>query len=287
MSHGGTGDHTALAIDIGGTKVDCALVASDGSITKRQRIDVRDHPDNLYEAIEKVATDFVSLAPGSVIGVACPGPLNDNGRRVSPINIPQWVDFPLLDKLEMSFGSRVTIAGDVQALALAEGHYGAAREMRNYFSLVVSTGVGGAIVMNGKLLEGDSGNAGHLGHLTVVPEGHLCSCGSRGCLEAEASGWAIERDTGAGAEKADAATKARCATLVGRAIGTLAAVMDINHCFVSGSVARGFGDDFFRTATTQARAVAGLSFAQHVTVAPSGLGETGSLLGAALVGWGL
>ena len=113
----------------------------------------------------------------------------------------------------------------------------------------------------------------------------MCSCGSYGCLEAEASGWAIETRTGRPAIEADAVTRHRTADLVGRAVGTLAVVLDFNHCYVAGSVALGFGDEFFEVANKSARAVAMLPYSQHLEIRRSGLGVDGPLLGAALVGW--
>jgi glucokinase len=151
--------------------------------------------------------------------------------------------------------------------------------------MVVSTGVGGALVMDGRLVNGDSGNAGHLGHLNVVPYGRRCSCGAAGCLEAEVSGWAIAEMTGRAPEFADEVVRTRTATLVGRAIGTLAAVLDFNHCYVAGSVALGFGDDFFATANTSARELARIGFAHELVVLRSGLGSDGPILGAACVAW--
>jgi glucokinase len=151
--------------------------------------------------------------------------------------------------------------------------------------MVVSTGVGGALVMDGRLVNGDSGNAGHLGHLNVVPHGRRCSCGAAGCLEAEASGWAIAEMTGRDPQFADEVVRTRTATLVGRAIGTLAAVLDFNHCFVAGSVALGFGENFFRTANTSARELATIGFAKELVVLRSSLGSDGPILGAACVAW--
>jgi glucokinase len=191
----------------------------------------------------------------------------------------------LAEKLAEVVTIPVAIEGDVRALALAEGTFGAAKGIRNYASLVVSTGVGGALVLDGSLLDGDSGNAGHLGHVNVVPNGRPCSCGARGCLEAYASGWAITQAHATAPVDATPEVRAETATYVGRAIGTLASVLDFNHCFVAGSVALGYGDDFFATATGAAREMATMHYSTELTIAPSGLGDTGPLLGAALVGW--
>jgi glucokinase len=168
---------------------------------------------------------------------------------------------------------------------LAEGAFGAARDDSSYLSMVVSTGVGGGLVIDGELLDGESGNAGHIGHLNVVPNGNLCSCGAFGCLEAEASGWAIEALTGRNPAEADAATRVRTADLVGRAVGSLASVLDFSHCYIAGSVALGFGDEFFDVANKSARAIARLPYSEHLEINRSELGVDGPLLGAALVAW--
>jgi glucokinase len=187
--------------------------------------------------------------------------------------------------LRDALGVEVYVDGDARALALAEGAFGAARRKSSYLSMVVSTGVGGGLVIDGELLDGESGNAGHIGHLNVVPNGNLCSCGAFGCLEAEASGWAIEALTGRSPAEADAATRVRTADLVGRAVGSLASVLDFSHCYIAGSVALGFGDEFFDVANKSARAMARLPYSEHLEISRSELGVDGPLLGAALVAW--
>ena len=275
-----------LALDIGGTKVEAAVVTREGVILRRDRIDVKESGSALFEEVVALLERVRSRDVVSALGVACAGPMQAGGRSVSPLNIPSWRDFPLRSRLHDATGLRVEIEGDVRALALAEGIFGAARDVASYASMVVSTGVGGALVMDGRLLNGDSGNAGHLGHINVVPEGRACSCGAAGCLEAEASGWAIEKMTGQSAQFADEATRHRTATLVGRAVGTLASVLDFNHCFVAGSVALGYGDDFFLTATHVARQLATMQYSRRLEIYRSGLGSDGTILGAACVAWG-
>ena len=107
---------------------------------------------------------------------------------MSPLNIPGWRDFPLRRRLAEALGVAVHIDNDAKALALGEGWRGAARGERDFIAMVVSTGVGGGIVLDGRLLDGADGNAGHIGHVIVEPDGRLCACGGQGCLEAEASG---------------------------------------------------------------------------------------------------
>ena len=274
-----------LAVDIGASKIEAAVVARNGSIQARERVDVASYPHELFDALvdllKRVRADHVI----DVIGVGCAGPMTRGGVTVSPLNIAQWRLFPLQQKLRDALNTEVYVDGDARALALAEGAFGAARDIDSYLSMVVSTGVGGAFVLNGRLLDGATGNAGHVGHLNVVTNGALCSCGARGCLEAEASGWAIESRTGRSASDADQATRLRTGELVGRAVGTLSSVLDFRSCFVAGSVALGFGDEFFVEANKAARTVAMMPYSHDVEIRKSQLGNDGPLLGAALVGW--
>ena len=278
-------DSSVVAIDIGGTKVDVAVVLPGGVVVERDRVDVALAGTELFSSIATLVRDRCDRFSIAAVGVACAGPMVSGGVSVSPINIPQWNEFPLAAELEATSSTPVVVDGDVRALALAEGRFGAAVGLSNYASLVVSTGIGGALVLDGALLNGATRNSGHLGHLTVVTDGHLCSCGARGCLEAEASGWAIEKKWGVSPVNADSEIRREVATLVGLAIGTLASVLDYTQCFVGGSVALGYGPSFFTTATLAARERAGLDFARMVSIQPTGLGSEGPLLGAAMVAW--
>jgi glucokinase len=264
-----------LALDIGATKVEAAIVRPDGSIEFRDRLLVADYTDNLIDAIITMARRAVAHVPVQTVGVGCAGPMSRGGATVSPLNIPSWRDFPLRHSLRDGLGIEV----------LAEGQFGAAQEDSSYLSMVVSTGVGGGIVIDGRLLDGESGNAGHIGHLNVVTDGAMCSCGAYGCLEAEASGWSIETRTGRPASEANQFVRQRTGELVGRAVGTLASVFDFSHCYIAGSVALGFGDEFFEVANKSARAIAMLPYSEHLEIRRSALGVNGPLLGASMVAW--
>ena len=151
--------------------------------------------------------------------------------------------------------------------------------------MVVSTGVGGGIVVDGRLLDGASGNAGHIGHVCVEPEGRLCPCGARGCLEAEVSGTAIAAVTGRPAAEAGPDVVARAGRLVGRAVASVVNLCDLGLAVVAGSVALGFGDPFFAAAQAELDAHARISFARGARIRPAGLGAAGPLVGAAAVAW--
>jgi glucokinase len=274
-----------LALDIGASKVDVAVVGRDGLIHSRGRVDVTSHGSDLFDAIVRESRSVLDGREVSAIGVGCAGPMTRGGETVSPLNIAGWRDFPLRRSLHDALDLDIFIEGDARALALAEGVFGAARNQTSYVSMVVSTGVGGGFVLNGRLLDGETGNAGHIGHLNVVPNGTLCSCGAFGCLEAEVSGRAIEARTGRPAIEADLSTRQRTGELVGRAVGTLSSVLDFRHCYVAGSVALGYGDEFFDAANKAARSVAMMSYSHDVEIRPSQLGADGPILGAAVIAW--
>ena len=150
--------------------------------------------------------------------------------------------------------------------------------------MVVSTGVGGGIVLDGRLLDGAQGNAGHIGHVIVDPDGRACACGGRGCLEAEASGTAIAAITGRPPKEASPDVIARTGRLVGLAVASTANLLDLKLAVVAGSVALGFGDPFFAAAQAEIDARARLDFSRGTKIRPAALGADGPLVGAAAVG---
>jgi glucokinase len=236
------------------------------------------------------ATEAPRYAPGRIVtcGVGTGGPMTVHGETVSPLNIPAWRRFPLrasLHRLPEVAGVPLAIDNDAKALALGEGWRGGATGERDYLAMVVSTGVGGGIVLDGRLLEGASGNAGHIGHVIVEPGGRLCGCGGRGCLEAEASGLAIEAATGSPAADAPREVIERTGTLVGRAVASVANLLDLRLAVVAGSVALGFGTRFFLAAQREIESRARLDHSRGARIEPAGLGADGPLIGAAAVGW--
>lgn len=233
--------------------------------------------------VKEVLADEELATPAC--GVGCGGPMSPGGDEVSPLNIGGWRRFPLKARLESLTGLPVAVDNDAKALALGEGWLGAAVGARDYLAMVVSTGIGGGIVLDGRLLDGRLGNAGHIGHVVVEPDGRHCACGGRGCLEAEASGLAIAQVTGRPPVEATAEVVARCGTLVGRAVASVANLLDLPLAVVAGSVALGFGAPFFDAAQREVQARAGLEFARGTRVVPAGLGAEGPLIGAAAVGY--
>ena len=274
-----------VAVDVGGTKLAAGVVDERGSLLERDRRPTRGDGD-----AEELFEDLVSLARpfavrGVAVGVGTGGPMTAGGEQVSPLNIPAWRDFPLRSRLAEALDLPVHVDNDAKALALGEGWTGAAAGRADFIAMVVSTGVGGGVVLDGRLLDGAAGNAGHVGHVIVEPEGRICPCGARGCLEAEASGTAIAAITGAPAAEAGESVRQRCGTLVGRAIASVVNLLDLPLAVVSGSVALGYGDDFFRSAQRELDERARLDFARGARVVPGGLGDAGPLIGAGAVAW--
>lgn len=218
-------------------------------------------------------------------GVGAGGPMAPGGEAISPLNIADWRAFPLRSRLAGVLDLPVHVDNDAKAVALAEGWVGAAAGRGDYLAMVVSTGVGGGIVSGGRLLDGRSGNAGHVGHVVVVPGGRRCACGGRGCLEAEASGLAIAAATSAPASQASPEVVARTGALVGRAVASVANLCDLDLAVVAGSVALGFGRPFFAAAQAELAALARLDFSSGARIVPAGLGADGPLIGAAAVAW--
>jgi glucokinase len=283
----------ALAVDIGGTKMAAGLVAPDGTLLERtlQPTPSSAGPDDaevLWNALAGVVQGIADLVGPEdrlvVCGTGCGGPMSPGGDEVSPLNIAGWRSFPLRARLAALTGLPTFVDNDAKALALGEGWVGAAAGQDDYIAMVVSTGVGGGIVLDGRLLDGRLGNAGHVGHIVVVPGGRDCVCGSRGCLEAEASGTALAALTGQSARLASPEWVARTGMLVGRAISAVAVLLDLSLAVVSGSVALGFGEPFFEAAQAEMDRLCRIAFARGSRVVPGGLGDGGPLVGAARVG---
>jgi glucokinase len=281
-----------VAIDIGSTKMAVGVMTTQGELIERDQVPV-DHGitgEALFAALDDVVQSQIELARTrhqmrpAVIGVGCAGPVTPEVELVSPLNTLAWRDFPLRSRLATATGLAVFGELDAKALALAEGWLGAAQGRNSFLAMVVSTGVGGGIVLNGQLLDGASGNAGHVGHIIVEPNGRRCACGSRGCLEAEASGTAIAAITGRPASEPTYEIMQRTGRLVGRAVSSVCNLLDLDLVVVGGSVALGFGATFFNAAQTALTEHCQLSFSRSARITPARLGDRGPLIGAGAAG---
>lgn len=283
----------AIGIDIGATKCAVGIVSRNGELLDREvmRVNHAATADQLFDDLAVAIASQLSKAVDVyqarpvVVGVGSAGPIAPNVEWVSPLNISAWRQFPLRERLEALSGLSVFGDGDAKALALAEGWLGAAKGHQSFMAMVVSTGVGGGIVLNGSLLDGDTGNAGHVGHVVVEPNGRRCACGGRGCLEAEASGPAIEAISGRPVEQATFETMQRAGRLVGRATASVCNLLDMKLVVVGGSVALNFGANFFNAAQKTMDELCALDFSHNARIVPARLGFEGPIIGAAAVGW--
>ena len=190
-----------IAVDIGGTKFIAAVVEDGGRILSRVYCPTLAHEgprkviDRLILSIRSAAhKSGIDIGDMQGIGVAAAGIIDLNkGLIIESPNLPHWRNIKLIDILYKKFGGPIYLVNDASAAALGEFHLGAGHGVSNMVYLTVSTGIGGGIIINGDLYEGSDGCAGEFGHMIVDTDGPECKCGSRGCLEALASGTAIAR----------------------------------------------------------------------------------------------
>jgi glucokinase len=281
-----------LAIDIGDAKLAAGLMTMKGELLDRDDVDIDFgmNAETLFASLNTIAQGQLERARTHhnarpmAVGVGCAGPVRPDVVAVSPIHIPAWRSFPLRSKIASA--TALNVYGDLgaKALALAEGWLGAAQGRQDFLAMVVSSTVEGGIVLNGQLLDGATGNAGHVGHVVVEPNGRRCLCGSRGCLDAEASGPAIEAITGRSHREPTYEIMQRTGRLVGRAVASVCNMLDLDLAVVGGSVALGFGATFFNSAQETLDEHAQLSFSRSARIIQARLGGRGPLIGAGAVG---
>ena len=305
----------ALAIDVGGTKLAAAVVDSEGQLLSSDRAPTANAADDeaLYQRLEELCRRVVtaSHAEISAVGVGCGGPMEYPAGIVSPLNIPVWREFPLRARLTESFELPTIVDNDAKALALGEHWRGAGHRSRNMLGMVVSTGVGGGAIIDGRLLHGNGGNAGHIGHIIVWPEGPLCGCGARGCVEGVASGTGLARrlttaiaegtptSLPPGASAVEIASAARqgdsfaqwlfktAGEGVGRGIASAAALLDLELVVIGGSIALKAWDLLGPPLESELRRSARLDFTRNVRVVHAELGDAAGLYGAAKLAFAL
>ena len=194
-------DAPALAVDLGGTKLLVGIVDHGGRVLAEDRIATpREGPESVARAIRDLARELrasLSLDAATLagVGVAVAGPTDhDRGVVYDPPNLNGWRDeTPFGPLLARELKETVHLENDANAAALGEAWVGAGRGVRDLAYITVSTGIGGGFILGGRLYRGANGTAGEIGHMIVDPDGPLCHCGNRGCLEALASGTAIAR----------------------------------------------------------------------------------------------
>lgn len=272
-----------LAVDIGGTKLAAGIVAPDGELLSSAQVPTP--RVGVWDALAVLVNEQIqgSTIEVSACGVGCGGPMEPDGELVSTLHIAEWRNFPLRESLAKHTRLPTFVANDAQAIVLGEHWVGALQGERNAIGMVVSTGVGGGVISDSRPVRGRLGNAGHIGHVIVEPDGRLCACGARGCLEAHASGTAIRDLTGRPAKDADIEVRRQTGRYVGRALASVGALFDLRRAVVGGSVALGFGAPFFEGVSEELDLRCGLDFIRGFVVTPVALGPSCPLIGAAAV----
>lgn len=293
-----------LALDIGGTKIAVGLVDPSGELVHRA---VEPTPkdreaEHVWGVIERMIADATKIAEGAIraVGIGSAGPIDATAGTVSPVNIVSWQGFPLRDRVAATVPDvPVRLAGDAICMALGEHWRGAGFGARFVLGMVVSTGVGGGLVLDGQPYQGRTGNAGHVGHVVVELDGQPCPCGGHGCVETVASGpwmtrWALANGW-AGPPGADAAALGRAAeagdpvamkafrrgaTALAAMIASVGAVCDLDLVVIGGGVAKS-GATLFDPLRTALAGYTGLSFIRGLRVVPAALGGDAGLIGAA------
>jgi glucokinase len=238
-------------IDLGGTQVRVALARSDGNViasvktktpllgTPQAMVDWAAAEIDRHRGREKVRS----------ITIAAPGPIDiKRGVLVNPPNLPGWRNVPLAAMLAHATGAKVHLANDADMAGLGEFHHGAGRGTRNMVYITWSTGIGGGLIIDGKLHRGAHGTAGEVGHMIIDPSGPLDTCGQRGCLEAFIGGANLARETGHTAAELFAAAAQgnkhslmvveRAARYMGLALISLTNILDPEMFVIGGGVSR-------------------------------------------------
>ncbi|GAA3200322.1 ROK family protein [Actinocorallia longicatena] len=294
-------DERVLAIDVGGTKLAVGIVDPGGRVETYERTETpKVDAEGLWRTLESLL-DKLPESDLIGVGVGCGGPMEWPSGEVSPLNIPGWRGFPLRERLRERYkGLPVRIHNDAVTVAVGEHWRGAGRGSRNVLGMVISTGVGGGLILGDRLIDGASGNAGHIGHIVVDPGGMPCKCGGRGCLEAiargpalaawaQAEGWRAEqmiataKDLAADAARGHpiaVAAMRRAGRALGIAIASATHLLDLDVVAIGGGMSQA-GPMLFTPLDETFRHHARMEFARHVRVVPAELGQTAGLVGAA------
>ena len=295
----------ALGVDLGGTKIEAALVDPTGTVLPGSRFRAptggMSTSEMLAASAETVVIQALAMLPEGAtlvgVGIGSAGPITVAGGRVSPLNLPNWREYPLRDHIAALVpGVTVTLRMDGECIALAEHWIGAGQGELNLMGMVVSTGIGGGLIVGGRAIAGPTGNAGHIGHVEVGGFDDPCLCGGTGCVEAVASGpkttaWA-QRQGWVGATGEDLAASyaagdpiaiaavARSGRAIGQAIASSTALVDLDLVTIGGGFSHVTPDlfDYIRDAIALR---APFPFVAKVRVIPSGLSGEGPLIGAA------
>ena len=309
-----------LAVDLGGTKIITAIISKQGQVVAKEYcLTLADEGpqsviNRVFSAIDCLfgvknidpsQLDSISLAAAGTIDI-------DRGLIALSPNLPGWHDIPLRDAVREKYGVNTFLINDASAAALGEHHFGAGKGVNNLIYITVSTGIGGGIIIDGKLYPGACGSAGEIGHMTIDVSGPRCSCGNIGCLEVLASGTAVageairrisqgERSSltemvcgkieEVTAEKVEAAAVegdplaleviSQAATYLGIGMVNLVNIFNPEMIIVGGGMAK-MGDRLLSPARQVVLERAFRLPAQAVRIVPAQLGEDAGVIGAAV-----
>lgn len=303
----------AIAIDLGGTQLRAALV--DGAKVLRRAAEPTDAvggPDAVLDQMRRLIAGVegdADHAQVAGIGISAPGPLNgETGTILHIPTLPGWDDYPLRDRLRHATGRAVVLENDGISAAVGEWRHGAGQGLDHLVYVTVSTGIGGGVIADGRVLHGRRGMAGHVGHFTMTPDGPRCPCGVIGCFEAHASGTALgkraraaaiahpesalgalareghvdARHVVAAAREGDAVARALIdeeAWLLGRGFASLVHLYSPERVIMGGGVVSGF--DLMEARIYRVMRENLMPAFRDVVVVPAGLGENAGLVGAA------
>jgi len=312
-----------LALDLGGTKIFAATISRQGQVMARERslTLAREGPDIVLSRILSAIDHFLgqrNIKPSQLhsISVASAGAIDyKKGLVAQSANLPGWHDIPLRDIVQARYKVRTHLLNDADAAALGEHQFGAGRGVDTLVLLTLGTGIGGGVILNGRLYSGGSGSASEIGHMTIDVNGPRCGCGNTGCLEVLASGTAIAREATSRlkqgerssltgmvggkieditAEKVSAAARAgdhlasevirQAATYLGVGLTNVVNIFNPEMIIIAGGLAK-IGDPLLDPARQIIKERAYTVGGQAVRIVPAQLGDDAGVLGAAAFAW--
>lgn len=303
-----------LGIDIGASKIAIAVFNfENGEVVDYLKVNNPNGNDakKIFDCLVNNSKILLSRNDSiniSHIGAGCPGPIDFVNGRVSPVRIPAWKDFELKEKLENSLGKPVFLESDSVCFTLAEFKFGAAKSGKNIMGIVVSSGIGAGLVLDGNIYHGHSGNAGQIGHVFISDNTPNCPRGTQGCLTAVSSGFALRelaldaiasnkkskltnldhnkvtaKEIAQAANNGDALAKSLIANsgkYLGRTIAIINQVLDLDHVIIGGGLSNS-GDIFWDSLNLEYSDKACIN--SNTNICKSRLGDKAGVIGAAIL----
>lgn len=288
------GSEYAIGIDVGGTNTKAVVLQKDSVVMRQTTATVRGEPADTIAGVCYIAADLVArFSAVDRVGVTLPGHFDDDGAAVVVPNLPgDWPGTAVRQPLESAAGRPVTLVNDARAFGLAEARLGAARGAHTAVGVVLGTGIGGVVLFDGRLHLGSAAHAGELGHQVLDPNGPLCGCGNRGCLEslaradvvAAAAGQPTMHDvvrTAASGNTASQQALEQAARWIGHGLANVATVLQPDVVFLGGGVAEA-GDALLTPIRDNIRRLSPLVPPESYRVVLGALGAWAGAIGAAL-----